>query len=110
MKYVNMYRTSRCYGGPEEGGWVYTQGEFIKCYGMYATSGRAMLVKLKIQDTLDHEPTYHMGYGDHDGADSSGSGDDAYLIPGGAWGKDDISFLVEDRIGTNFPRYTPRYE
>ena len=110
MKYVNMYRTSRRYGGPEEGGWFYTQGEFIKCYGMYSSRGDANLKVARLQNTLNHEPTYHSGYGDHDGADPSGNGDDAYLIPGGAWGKDDISFLVEDRIGTNFPRYTPRYE
>tara|TARA_R100001230_G_C5557613_1_gene83245 strand:+ start:28 stop:360 length:333 start_codon:yes stop_codon:yes gene_type:complete len=110
MKYVNMYRTSRCYGGPEEGGWWYTQGEFIKCYGMYSSNGDANLKVKRLQESLTYEPTYHSGYGDHDGVDPSGNGDDAYLIPGGAWGTDDISFLVEDRMGANFPRYTPRYE
>jgi hypothetical protein len=27
---VALYNTSRCYGGPEEGGWYYTMGSMVK--------------------------------------------------------------------------------
>ena len=33
--YVNEYRTNRCWGGPEEGGWYYPVGAFVKCHGEF---------------------------------------------------------------------------
>ena len=109
--FINIYRTTRCYGGAEEGGWYYTQGEFIQSFGMYSEK-RASRVRQVVQRILDNEkaePTYHMGYGDHDGTDSAGFADDNYLIKGGAWGNDAIEIRLEDHAGRNFPKYRPTY-
>ena len=35
MFYVNEYEVDRKYGGPEEGGWWYDTGKFIKCHGQF---------------------------------------------------------------------------
>lgn len=35
--HLNEYRTWQAYGGPEEGGWWYDAGEFVKCHGRYTT-------------------------------------------------------------------------
>ena len=38
VNHVNEYLENReAYGGPEEGGWCYSTGTFIKCHGMYET-------------------------------------------------------------------------
>ena len=107
-KFVNVYRTKQCYGGPEEGGWYYTEGEFLGCYGMYAPD-RANLAAQRVKALMNEEPTYHTGYGDHDGVDAAGDGDDHYLIRGGAWGKDEIVVRTENQLGENYPKRTPRY-
>ena len=35
MFYLNEYRTYQEYGGPEEGGWWYSCGQFIQCHGIF---------------------------------------------------------------------------
>ena len=67
-------------------------------------------VKKLILAKLEHKPTYHMGHGPYDGADPEGFGDDRYLIPGGAWGNDDIIIRLEDHMGADYPKYRPFYE
>ena len=108
-EFVNMYLTTQCYGGPEEGGWDYESGEFLRCYGYYSRK-TAEEVKKLILAKLEHKPTYHMGHGPYDGADPEGFGDDRYLIPGGAWGNDDIIIRLEDHMGADYPKYRPFYE
>jgi hypothetical protein len=113
MHFVNLYRTTRAYGGPEEGGWWYTQGEIVQSFGMYSTQDRAKRVKQIVQKVIDNErkqPTQHTGYGDHDGVDAAGNGDDNYLIRGGAWGAEDLEIRLETKQGTNFPQYRPVYD
>ena len=41
MFYLNEYETDRRYGGPEEGGWWYFTGKFIKCHDYFLTSESA---------------------------------------------------------------------
>ena len=108
-EFVNMYITTRCYGGPEEGGWFYEEGEFLKCYGYYSRK-TAEEVKKLILAKLEHKPVYHTGCGDHDGVDPQGFGDDHYLIPGGAWGNDNIVIILEAHMADDYPTCTPRYE
>ena len=108
--FVNVYRTERAYGGPEEGGWWYNKGEYLGSYGMYA-EGRANLVRERVRKLYKDEPkTYHMGYGDHDGVDSSGEADDNYLIRGGSWGSDNIEIVIENKEGCDYPRYRPTWD
>ena len=35
IKFVNIYRTGRSYGGPEEGGWWYDTGQLIECHAFF---------------------------------------------------------------------------
>ena len=39
MYYVNLYQTTKCYGGPEEGGWYYEEGVYHSCMGAYSNRG-----------------------------------------------------------------------
>ncbi len=42
--FVNEYETDRCFGGPEEGGWWFDTGRFIRCRGIYTERGDAVLL------------------------------------------------------------------
>jgi|TARA_Y100000310_G_C20363306_1_gene660004 hypothetical protein len=106
--FVNMYEAIQCYGGPEEGGWFYEEGIFLRCYGYYSNKVAEEIKKL-ILAKLEHKPTYRMGHGAHDGVDPEGFGDNHYLIPGGAWGNDKIVIRVEDYKGYDYPQRQPRY-
>lgn len=35
IEYVNVYEITRCYGGPEEGGWWYDEGEIVESHGPF---------------------------------------------------------------------------
>ena len=41
MYYVNLYQTTKCYGGPEEGGWYYEEGVYHSCMGAYSNEKEA---------------------------------------------------------------------
>lgn len=41
MYYVNLYQTTQCYGGPEEGGWYYEEGVYHSCMGAYSSQEEA---------------------------------------------------------------------
>lgn len=41
MFHVNEYLTNRAYGGPEEGGWFYDVGHFIKSHGTFESEQEA---------------------------------------------------------------------
>ena len=65
MYYVNLYQTTKCYGGPEEGGWYYEEGVYHSCEGAYSNKDEAWA---KASSTLD---TVNLVFGttlDTDGA------------------------------------------
>ena len=131
MLHVNIYEVNQCYGGPEEGGWYYTAGDFIRCIGTFPDNkeGRQAAEALRktylaLQQSLDlfmpggeedvcpfadNSPDYKMGYGPHDGVDADGEPDDRYLIPGGAWGYSEIKALIQAHKGMNYPETRPYY-
>jgi hypothetical protein len=118
--YVNLYRVSRAYGGPEEGGWFYDYGEFEKQLAefagpkaMHQAQVLAMTVREQLKDGNDMQVNLknnQMGMGPHDGADPNGEGDDYYLISGGQWGDESLSVHMEPHEGKDFPEERPYYE
>ena len=111
MYYVNLYQTTKCYGGPEEGGWYYEEGVYHSCEGAYSNKdeawAKARRVQPKLKPTSERE---HMGYGPHDGAAPEGNGDDRYLLRGGAWGRGKFAIKVQEHPGENYPQQRPYYE
>lgn len=90
--YVNVYDITRCFGGPEEGGWWYDAGE---CIQIHRVAGRNeaecsnMAHALRDRLRADFPKT-----------------DKRYSVLGG----DDYDIFIEDEPGRDFPQYTPRYE
>ena len=55
MFYVNEYLLNRAYGGPEEGGWWYDTGDFVKCHGVYRMEITADIRINSLQSYLQKE-------------------------------------------------------
>ena len=97
--YFNFYLNERRYGGPEEGGWWYdwyvfqTTLESRSFATLEEANDHAAELAAKIRE--EQEPVYHMGNSPHDGLNEAGEGDDRYLLPGGAWGEDEIYVTAE---------------
>lgn len=95
--YVNEYAVTREYGGPEEGGWWFDEGRFVKCHGEF--DDEAMGQADGLADALEEQ--------ERDEDDRTGGlGRYRYSVLGGA----DTVFYVEDQPGRHFPREYPRYE
>jgi hypothetical protein len=109
--YVNAYEVSSAYGGPEEGGWYYTEQLLEKTLKMFVTRKQAEdyaeITNNKMQDITSGN--YQMGHGAHDGVDDNGEPDDDYLLPGGHWGECEMVALVEDHKGRDKPEEQPYY-
>ena len=92
MFYLNEYDTNRQYGGPEEGGWWYNVGTFVKCHGSFASLEAAQVAKSHKKEWLDamHRDQRH----------SPGS----VLCSG--W----TQLIVEEFPGWDYPENTPHYE
>jgi len=105
--YLNVYDVGDAYGGSEEGGWWFKVGEFLECVGT-ANS----LAKAKDQrDQFEKRVTeYRMGYGEHDGVDANGDGDDSCMLLGGRWGDGELNIFIEEHGGKDFPTERPYYE
>ena len=89
--YLNEYKIWREYGGPEEGGWWYNVGSFVKCHGRYtsideATAADEALVGYVSQKRVGQRPP------------SS--------VLGTGWTVTEI----ETHPGRNYPEVRPRYE
>ena len=90
--YVNEYEVDRIYGGPEEGGWWYNTGKYIKCHGIFnsnmaAKRYRESLSKyIKDKNEYKHPPSSVLSVGD--------------------W----TDIIIEEHEGKHFPERTPRYE
>lgn len=85
-RWVNVYDVTRCWGGPEEGGWWYHAGDCIEAHHV---GSRAQAEAL--QDEL-RERYPRTGK--------------RYSVLGG----DDWDVRIELEKGTSFPSQTPRYE
>ena len=110
MKYLNIYELAQAYGGPEEGGWWYTCGEPVE-----STEVVNLQQSIKTCDNLNakfrHSSSgYAMGFGEHDGVDPDGFGDDNYLIRGGMWGDKKLRARIEDHPAEAYPQERPHYE
>ena len=108
--YVNVYSVGDAYGGPEEGGWWYSVGEFLESKGQFSTKPAAEEYKAQVEANVEQTGTYNMGNGPHDGVGPDGEPDDAYLTRGGTWGEEKIKVLVQSYPGRNFPQERPFYE
>jgi len=84
--YVNVYEITRCYGGPEEGGWWYDTG-----------------VTLISEEVSNMEEAYNRRL---ELLEDYPRTDRRYSVLGG----DDYDILIEDTPGEDFPAYRPRYE
>ena len=91
--YVNEYETDRAYGGPEEGGWWYDTGRFIKCRGIFTerVDAHDLSVRIEKEEMRERRKGLH----------SPGS-----MLSSGQW----PVVLIEDHPGRDYPRERPRYE
>ena len=87
---LNEYLENRSYGGPEEGGWYYTTGEFVKCHGRYATFEEAEAAQNALDGYLDEKRA-----GQHRPGSIQCSG----------WS----SLTIEAHHGADFPKEKPYY-
>src|SRR5262245_24713944 len=94
VKWVNVYDVSRCYGGPEEGGWWFDAGTCEAAHPCYSDEDANVLVEAlkRVYDGRRQE-------------DRNG-GIGRYSVLGGG----DIVIVIEDDKGKNFPDEWPRYE
>ena len=96
MVYLNEYEMDRAYGGPEEGGWWYDTGRFIKCHGEFANEDEYEYKAIASRKGLE-------GYlaGKRVGMHSPGS-----VRSEGRWPQ----IVLEYEPGRDFPKERPHYE
>ena len=112
MKYLNIYELGEAYGGPEEGGWWYTVGNPVESQS-YADEElkRMQRTRQVLNERFQQaDSTYAMGYGNHDGINEEGFGDDNFLMKGGVWGRINLTARIEDHPAKGFPSERPYYE
>lgn len=51
--FLNVYVTNQAYGGPEEGGWYYNVGEFVRCAGTFFNEEHARAERDALQAHID---------------------------------------------------------
>lgn len=118
--WVNVYKVSRAYGGPEEGGWFYDCGEFQFAVHSFATyddaAKMADIVRRRINeggfDRIKASCKKNQsGFGPMDGVNPhTMEGDDNYLFEGGPWGDEQVKVYVQEHKGEDFPQERPYYE
>ena len=108
--YLNIYEFSQAYGGPEEGGWWYTCRELLESNEVTNLTRAKATVESLNKKFKNSTSDYSMGYGEHDGVDSSGEGDDNFLMTGGHWGYSNMRAMIEDKPGRDSPTHRPHYE
>ena len=91
--HVNEYEVNRAYGGPEESGWYYDTGRFIRCVGIVPEREQAMSLVASL--TARYLPDARKGLY----SPSS-------VLSAGDWPE----VFIEDHPGRDFPRERPRYE
>lgn len=90
--YANVYRVSRCYGGPEEGGWWYDVGEPLESVRIDP------LITTEEVEALEKRLKANWGF------EQSERG--RYSMAGGA----DVSVIFENHFAQEWPERAPRYE
>lgn len=105
--YLNVYDVGDAYGGSEEGGWWFKVGEFLECVGTASSLSKAKDQRDQFEKRVTE---YRMGYGEHDGVDANGDGDDSCMLLGGRWGDGELSVFIEEHVGKDFPTERPHYE
>jgi hypothetical protein len=92
FEFVNVYAVTRHYGGPEEGGWWYDEGEPVKSTAV--RRGRALALARRWNDYLNREG------GPNDGIDLGSVRCTRPLL----------AAIPEDHPATPFPGRKPFYE
>ncbi len=91
--YVNEYEIDRVYGGPEEGGWYYDTGRFIRCRGVFLDQHDAGALRDRIEENEMPERR-------------KGVREPSSVLSTGEW----PVALVEDHPGRDYPTEPPMYE
>jgi hypothetical protein len=116
--WLSVYRDSRCYGGPEEGGWWYTirslEG-YIKCHSKEQAKARLSAVIAEVEKmNKDEAPQRYRAFAalpDEDLEPVPAGCGEGY-IPAGWSDGGQLLVVIEDKLGegdnTNQPK--PRYE
>lgn len=90
-KFVNVYLIDRAYGGPEEGGWWYKCGSFVRGQQVHDDE-EAERVKATLQAWCDEE-------------NSQRRSDIGSVLSEGRY-----DVYIEDEPGESFPEVRPHYE
>lgn len=90
--YINVYRVSKCYGGPEEGGWYYPAWECLASVEIDRLS-KCQRHDLKTLLEKQYPPKCQLPYEEYWGTDA-----------------DDHEVLTENRKAERETREIPRYE
>lgn len=101
--FLNEYGTNRAYGGPEEGGWWYDTGSFVKCHGTFDTVEEARLALSALQPYLTTL---------REGLDVPGTVTGKFpirFIPGSVTNHDYPDARIERHPGRDFPIERPHY-
>lgn len=89
IKYISVYRVTRHYGGPEEGGWWYDWYELLETLPFEEKPESEELIRKYLNDKYKDE-----SYGDINS------------VLGGA----EVEVVVEDTPGANRSTEVPHYE
>jgi hypothetical protein len=116
--YVSTYETSRAYGGPEEGGWWYTNYELLDSEPVVGKeNAHKMRDKLQAEADGMGENDEDLGsargfdqYPDPSGGDPMYDHSDADIPRGFSGSARNIRVLVEDTKGEHETTETPYYE
>lgn len=89
--YLNEYELNKRYGGPEEGGWWYDTGRFIRLIGIYSSENHARDIKEDLKGYLAYQ--------------REGRYPPSSMLCDG-W----PDLLIEDHPGEDFPKEPQQYE
>ena len=90
--FLNEYEIDRLYGGPEEGGWWYEAGRFLKCHGVTTDIEKAEEVLAALTPEIEKRRI--------------GISHPSSVISTGDW----PVIYIQDHPGADYPETTPRYE
>ena len=113
--FVNVYDINEEYGGPEEGGWSYTSGQFLEGRPV-ANEAEAQAVKAEYEKKYGQQNASRRPYGSvmlndpsaeipEDWEPQSQAEDESHVHYEGK-----IEVYIEDEPGHDFPTERPRYE
>ena len=92
MYYVNEYEVGKAYGGPEEGGWWYNIGTFIKYHDIVADALEAEHIKQSLEGYINKK--------------NEGKYETSSVLNKNDW----TDIYIEMEPGADFPDQRPHYE